>query len=87
MSYTPAVDRYTIMPYRRAENPVSNSPRCPSAFGITSETKRPIATNARCAKPPLTMASRNLILANNYGPPAGSAQMSGVQNSCRIFPR
>jgi L-glyceraldehyde 3-phosphate reductase len=72
MTYTPAPDRYDSMEYRRSGLLLSRS-----ASGTTSgTTTKPMEVGRAIIRRAFDLGITHFDLANNYGPPYGSAEES-----------
>jgi L-glyceraldehyde 3-phosphate reductase len=74
MSYVPAADRYQPMPYRRAGRSGLLLPAI--SFGLWQNfgTERPLETSRAIIRRAFDLGITHFDLANNYGPPYGSAE-------------
>jgi L-glyceraldehyde 3-phosphate reductase len=74
MSYVPAADRYQRMPYRRTGR--SGLPLPAISFGLWQNfgTERPLETSRAIIRRAVDLGITHFDLANNYGPPYGSAE-------------
>jgi L-glyceraldehyde 3-phosphate reductase len=74
MSYVPAADRYQRMPYRRTGRSGLLLPAI--SFGLWQNfgTERPLETSRAIIRRAVDLGITHFDLANNYGPPYGSAE-------------
>ncbi len=74
MAYVPAHDRYAAMPYRRCGRSGLKLP--PVSLGLWQNfgAERPLAESRRILLRAFDLGITHLDLANNYGPPYGSAE-------------
>jgi L-glyceraldehyde 3-phosphate reductase len=74
MSYVPAADRYQRMPYRRTGRSGLLLPAI--SFGLWQNfgTERPLETSRAIIRRAFDLGITHFDLANNYGPPYGSAE-------------
>ena len=74
MAYVPAQDRYAAMPYRRCGRSGLKLP--PVSLGLWQNfgAERPLAESRRILLRAFDLGITHLDLANNYGPPYGSAE-------------
>ncbi len=74
MAYVPAQDRYAAMPYRRCGRSGLKLP--PISLGLWQNfgAERPLAESRRILLRAFDLGITHLDLANNYGPPYGSAE-------------
>src|SRR5206468_12402385 len=74
MSYVPASDRYERMPYRRTGRSGLLLPAI--SFGLWQNfgTERPLETSRAIIRRAFDLGVTHFDLANNYGPPYGSAE-------------
>jgi L-glyceraldehyde 3-phosphate reductase len=74
MSYLPAADRYQPMPYRRTGRSGLLLPAI--SFGLWQNfgTERPLETSRAIIRRAFDLGITHFDLANNYGPPYGSAE-------------
>src|SRR3979411_274707 len=74
MSYVPAPDRYASTPYRRCGRRGLRLP--PISFGLWQNFggSRPIETSREIVRRAFDLGVTHFDLANNYGPPYGSAE-------------
>ena len=74
MAYVPAHDRYAAMPYRRCGRSGLSLP--PISLGLWQNfgAERPLAESRRILLRAFDLGITHLDLANNYGPPYGSAE-------------
>ena len=74
MSYVPASDRYERMPYRRTGRSGLLLPAI--SFGLWQNfgTERPLETSRAIIRRAFDLGITHFDLANNYGPPYGSAE-------------
>ena len=74
MAYVPAQDRYAAMPYRRCGRSGLSLP--PISLGLWQNfgAERPLAESRRILLRAFDLGITHLDLANNYGPPYGSAE-------------
>src|SRR5213592_3295034 len=81
MSYVPAADRYERMPYRRTGRSGLLLPAI--SFGLWQNfgTERPLETSRAIIRRAFDLGITHFDLANNYGPPYGSAE----ENFGRMF--
>jgi L-glyceraldehyde 3-phosphate reductase len=76
MSYEPAVDRYANMPYRRCGRSGLMLPAISLGLWQNFGTQRPLATSRAIALRAFDRGVTHFDLANNYGPPYGSAEQT-----------
>ena len=75
MPYSAAADRYDRMPYRRCgPQRASSCPRSRSGSGTTSAATARSRRAARILRRAFDLGVTHFDLANNYGPPYGSAE-------------
>ena len=81
MTYVPAADRYESMEYRRSGRSGLLMPAVSLGLWHNFGHDRPIDTQRAIVLRAFDLGVTHLDLANNYGPPYGSAE----ENLCRIF--
>ena len=74
--YVAAADRYERCRYRFCGRSGLKLRRCRSVSGTTSATRRRSTRSAPCCAPPSISGITHFDLANNYGPPYGSAEIN-----------
>ncbi len=74
MTYVPASDRYDRMPYRRTGNSGLKLPAVSLGLWHNFGDDRPLATQRDILRRAFDLGITHLDLANNYGPPYGSAE-------------
>ena len=74
VTYTAADDRYESMTYRRCGRSGLQLPASRSASGRTSATTVPLDTQRAILRRAFDLGVTHFDLANNYGPPYGSAE-------------
>ena len=74
MSYVPADDRYDSMPYRRCGRSGLKLPAVSLGLWQNFGTERPIETSRAILHRAFDLGITHFDLANNYGPPYGSAE-------------
>jgi L-glyceraldehyde 3-phosphate reductase len=74
MSYVPADDRYDSMPYRRCGRSGLKLPAVSLGLWQNFGTERPIETSRAILRRAFDLGITHFDLANNYGPPYGSAE-------------
>ena len=74
MPYAAADDRYATMQYRRSGAAGCSCPRSRSGSGTTSAATGRTRRAGRSSAAPSTAGVTHIDLANNYGPPYGSAE-------------
>jgi L-glyceraldehyde 3-phosphate reductase len=74
MSYVPADDRYDSMPYRRCGRSGLKLPAVSLGLWQNFGTERPIETSRAILRRGFDLGITHFDLANNYGPPYGSAE-------------
>jgi L-glyceraldehyde 3-phosphate reductase len=81
MSYVPAADRYELMSYRRCGHSGLLLPPMSLGFWQNFGDDRPLETSRAIVRRAFDLGITHFDLANNYGPPYGSAE----RNFGRIF--
>ncbi|THV28058.1 L-glyceraldehyde 3-phosphate reductase [Glycomyces paridis] len=81
MTYLPAGDRYETMPYRRSGRSGLRLPAISLGLWHNFGHTRPLETQRAILRRAFDLGVTHFDLANNYGPPAGSAE----ENFGRIF--
>jgi L-glyceraldehyde 3-phosphate reductase len=74
MTYVPADDRYDAMPYRRCGRSGLKLPAVSLGLWQNFGTERPIETSRAILRRAFDLGITHFDLANNYGPPYGSAE-------------
>ncbi|MEU5875465.1 L-glyceraldehyde 3-phosphate reductase [Glycomyces sp. NPDC047369] len=74
MTYLPADDRYESMPYRRAGRSGLKLPAISLGLWHNFGHTRPLETQRAIVRRAFDLGVTHFDLANNYGPPAGSAE-------------
>ncbi|MDH6237689.1 L-glyceraldehyde 3-phosphate reductase [Cryobacterium sp. CG_9.6] len=74
MTYIPAEDRYESMPYRRAGRSGLKLPSISLGLWQNFGDDKPIETQRAILRRAFDLGITHFDLANNYGPPAGSAE-------------
>src|SRR5438034_4525050 len=74
MSYVPASDRYERMPYRRTGRSGLLLPAISCGLWQNFGTERPLETSRAIVRRAFDLGITHFDLANNYGPPYGSAE-------------
>ncbi|WP_030162215.1 L-glyceraldehyde 3-phosphate reductase [Glycomyces sp. NRRL B-16210] len=74
MSYLPADDRYETMPYRRSGRSGLRLPAISLGLWHNFGHSRPLETQRAILRRAFDLGVTHFDLANNYGPPAGSAE-------------
>ena len=74
MTYVAADDRYDRCPTAAAAAAACSCRRCRSASGTTSATTAPLETSRAIVRRAFDLGITHFDLANNYGPPYGSAE-------------
>ncbi|RRR96479.1 L-glyceraldehyde 3-phosphate reductase [Glycomyces terrestris] len=74
MSYLPADDRYESMPYRRSGRSGLRLPAISLGLWHNFGHTRPLETQREIVRRAFDLGVTHFDLANNYGPPAGSAE-------------
>ncbi len=74
MTYIPAPDRYDAMPYRRCGRTGLKLPAVSLGLWNNFGDDRPIETSAAIVRRAFDLGITHFDLANNYGPPPGSAE-------------
>lgn len=74
MSYLPAADRYAAMPYRRTGRSGLKLPAVSLGLWHNFGGDRPLETQRGIIRRAFDLGITHLDLANNYGPPYGSAE-------------
>ena len=74
VTYLPSAQRYDTMKYRRSAAAASTCPRSRSACGTTSATRARGRRNGDICRRAFDLGITHFDLANNYGPPYGSAE-------------
>ena len=74
MTYVPAPDRYDAMPYRRCGRTGLKLPAVSLGLWNNFGDDRPIETSAAIVRRAFDLGITHFDLANNYGPPPGSAE-------------
>ncbi|GAB3228893.1 L-glyceraldehyde 3-phosphate reductase [Glycomyces halotolerans] len=74
MTYLPADDRYTAMPYRRSGRTGLKLPAISLGLWHNFGHERPLDTQRAILRRAFDLGVTHFDLANNYGPPAGSAE-------------
>jgi L-glyceraldehyde 3-phosphate reductase len=74
MSYLPADDRYDAMPYRRCGRSGLKLPAISLGLWQNFGTERPLETSRAILRRAFDLGITHFDLANNYGPPYGSAE-------------
>ena len=74
MTYVPAPDRYDAMPYRRCGRSGLKLPAISLGLWNNFGDDRPIETSAAIVHRAFDLGITHFDLANNYGPPPGSAE-------------
>jgi L-glyceraldehyde 3-phosphate reductase len=74
MTYVPAEDRYDVMPYRRCGRSGLNLPAISLGLWNNFGDDKPIGTQRAILRHAFDRGITHFDLANNYGPPAGSAE-------------
>src|SRR3954462_13198129 len=74
MTYVPAEDRYDHMPYRRCGRSGLKLPALSLGLWHNFGNERPIDTQRAIVRRAFDLGITHFDLANNYGPPAGSAE-------------
>ena len=83
MSYEPAADRYDRMPYRRCGRSGLQLPAISLGLWWNFGHDRPLETSRAIVRRAFDLGITHFDLANNYGPPYGSAE----ENFGRLLPR
>jgi L-glyceraldehyde 3-phosphate reductase len=73
-SYLPAADRYTPMPYRRSGRSGLKLPAISLGLWHNFGDDKPLETQRATVRRAFDLGITHFDLANNYGPPAGSAE-------------
>src|SRR6202161_2921583 len=81
MTYVPAADRYDSMPYRRCGRSGLKLPAISLGLWQNFGDDRPLATSRAILRRAFDLGITHFDLANNYGPPYGSAEL----NFGRVF--
>ena len=81
MTYVPAADRYDRIPYRRSGRSGLQLPAISLGFWQNFGTERPLETSRAIVRRAFDLGITHFDLANNYGPPYGSAE----ENFGRLF--
>src|SRR6201984_777304 len=76
MSYVAADDRYTKPPYRRCGRSGIQLPMVSLGLGQNFGSDRPLATQRAILRRAFDLGVTHFDLANNYGPPPGSAEIN-----------
>ena len=74
MTYVPAADRYDRMQYRRCGRSGLSCRRSRSGCGTTSAATTPFERSRAICRRAFDLGITHFDLANNYGPPSGSAE-------------
>lgn len=74
MTYVPANDRYDSMPYRRCGRSGLQLPAISLGLWQNFGTDRPLETSRAILRRAFDLGITHIDLANNYGPPYGSAE-------------
>src|SRR6059058_4895847 len=74
MTYVPAPDRYERMPYRRSGRSGLELPAVSLGLWHNFGHDRPLETSRAIVRRAFDLGITHFDLANNYGPPAGSAE-------------
>jgi L-glyceraldehyde 3-phosphate reductase len=74
MTYVPAADRYDAMPYRRCGRSGLKLPAISLGLWQNFGTERPLETSRAILRRAFDVGITHFDLANNYGPPYGSAE-------------
>jgi L-glyceraldehyde 3-phosphate reductase len=74
MTYVPAEDRYDAMPYRRTGRSGLKLPAVSLGLWQNFGTERPLETSRAILRRAFDLGITHFDLANNYGPPYGSAE-------------
>ena len=76
MTYTPAADRYELLPYRRVGQSGLKLPAVSLGLWHNFGHETPLGTQRAIAHRALDLGITHFDLANNYGPPYGSAEIN-----------
>ena len=74
MSYVPAADRYSVQPYRRCGHSGLKLPAISLGFWHNFGDDKPLETQRAIMRRAFDLGVTHFDLANNYGPPYGSAE-------------
>ena len=74
MSYAPAADRYSVQPYRRCGRSGLKLPAISLGFWHNFGDDKPLETQRGIMRRAFDLGITHFDLANNYGPPFGSAE-------------